>query len=95
MHTCSNCGHSFDLALARPQDVSWKTLFTRPNKALPLGEDINTFDVVKCPKCGHEEKAPELKIFGVIPGNNIKLVLWGLLIIILVFGYWLVKNTSR
>jgi len=91
-HTCSNCGQVFDPTLARPKDISWNTLFTRPNIVLPLGEDINTYDVVKCPKCDHVEKAPELKVFGVIPGSNIKLVLAGLLIIILVFGYWLLNK---
>jgi hypothetical protein len=95
MHACSNCGQSFDPALARPQELSWKTLFTRPNKAFPLGEDINTFDLVKCPRCGHTERAPELKVFGVIPGSNIKLVLGGLLLVILVFGYWLVQFASQ
>ena len=96
MHTCSSCYETFEAVSNRPRDTSWKSLFTRPAELLPLGEDISSFDLVKCPKCGHIETSGELRIFGVIPGStkNLQLVLVGLLAALIVFGYWLVHLQS-
>lgn len=79
----------------RATDLSWHSVFTRPVKALPLGEDIESFELVKCPKCGHMEGAPELRLFAVIPAKRIKLVLGALFVLILAFGYWLVGSNTR
>ena len=93
MHTCSNCRATFEGTTNRPRDISWKSIFTRPATLFPLGEDIESFELVKCQKCGHVEKSSEFRIFGFIPGSkrNIKLVLGGLLVAILLFGYWLLE----
>jgi hypothetical protein len=95
MHACSRCGTLFEPARNRTNDLSWKSIFTRPIKAFSLGEDIESFDLVKCPTCGHIEGSSQLKIFGAIPGSRVKLVLAALLICILAFGWWLVRMTSR
>jgi DNA-directed RNA polymerase subunit RPC12/RpoP len=96
MHRCSSCKELFDAAKSRASDLSWHSIFTRPVKALPLGEDIESFELVKCPKCGHTEGAPELRLFGVIPAKRVKLVLGVLFVLILAFGYWLIRwNTSQ
>jgi hypothetical protein len=73
--------------------MSWKSLITRPAELFPLGKDIGDFELVKCPKCGHVEKSEEFRIFGMIPGSsrNIKLVLFGFLIVLVLFGYWLLR----
>jgi hypothetical protein len=65
----------------------------RPTELFPIGKDIGSFNLVKCPKCGHVEKSGEFRIFGLIPGSsrNIKLVLFGLLIVLILFGYWLLE----
>jgi DNA-directed RNA polymerase subunit RPC12/RpoP len=91
MHTCSNCQATFQGTTNRSRDISWKSIFTRPSALFPLGEDIESFESVKCPKCGYVENSSEFRIFGFIPGSkrNIKLVLCGLLVAILLFGYWL------
>jgi hypothetical protein len=77
----------------RPRDISWRSIFTRPAKLFPLGEDIESFESVKCPKCGHVEKSDELRSFGIIPGSNtgIKVVLGILLFAIILFGAWLIN----
>lgn len=92
---CSKCEVSFDPLSNRAGDLSWTSIFTRQNSAVPLGEDIESFDKVRCPGCGQVESAPELRIFGVIPGNRIKFVLGALLIVILAFGYWLTRTTAQ
>lgn len=92
LHICSKCHGSFDPNKARIKDISWVSIFTRPVKPLPLGDDIETFDVVKCPHCGYSERASELKVFGIFPGGRIKLVLGALLVIVVVFGYWLISQ---
>jgi hypothetical protein len=61
---------------------------------LPLGDDINTFDLVNCPKCGQIEIDPELRVFGRIPASKLKLVLGGLLVAIILFGYLLLSVFS-
>jgi DNA-directed RNA polymerase subunit RPC12/RpoP len=94
LHKCSVCGKSFDPARNSLRDLSWKSVFTRAVKPLPLGEDIQSFDLVKCPDCGHVEKASELRIFGIVPGSQIKVVLGALLVVVIMFGYWLLKTTS-
>ncbi len=91
-HKCSKCNESFDPKKARTKDMSWTSLFSRPAKPLPLGDDIEAFNVVKCPYCGYSERASELKVFGIFPGGRIKLVLGALLVIVLVFGYWIIKQ---
>lgn len=90
-HNCSKCGFQFDAEKNRIRDLSWTSFLTRPAQLLPLGEDIETFLIVKCPDCGHIEEANELKIFFFIPGRYVKLVLVAFLIIILLFGYWLIN----
>lgn len=55
MHNCSNCKESFDAAKNTAGGQSWLSIFTRPAKMLPLGDDIESFGAVKCPKCGHLE----------------------------------------
>lgn len=92
MHRCSKCGAIFDPAKSRIKDLSWTSIFSRPNKPLPLGEDIEVFNLVKCPQCGNLEQSTELKVFGVFPGNSIKLVLAVFLAIIIMFGFWLVNS---
>ena len=82
----------FDPGINRANDMSWKSLFTRPIKALPLGDDIESFCIVKCPKCGHLEEDFGLKVFGIIPGRQVKLVLFVLFVIVIVFGCWIVGN---
>ncbi len=84
----------FDAAKSRANDISWHSIFTRPVKAFPLREDIKSFELVKCPKCGHTEGAPELRLFGVIPAKRVKLVLGALFVLILAFGYWLIHWTT-
>jgi hypothetical protein len=94
MHTCSKCHAAFEGTANRPRDISWKSLFTRPPSLFPLGEDIESFALVTCPKCGHTEKSDAFRIFGFIPGSkrNIKLVLGVLLVVIFLFGYWLLEG---
>ena len=94
MHECSNCKKSFEAAENRATDISWRSIFTRPVKILPLGDDIESFELVKCPNCGHIEKAPELRLFGVIPARRVKLVLGALLCVIVAFGYWLIRTVG-
>jgi hypothetical protein len=95
-HKCSNCNESYDAAKNRAGDLSWRSIFTRPAKMLPLGDDIESFGSVKCPKCGHIENGPQLHLFGIIPGKQVKWVLGALLVLILLFGYWLIqKNSTR
>ena len=89
-HRCSKCGHEFDPTKGRINNLSWSSVFTRPVRALPLGEDIETFSLVKCPHCGQSEDATELRLFGVIPGKHVKLLLGLLLLVILAFGYWII-----
>lgn len=93
MHTCSSCQEVFEAETNRPRDISWKSLITGPAELFPLGKDIGSFDLVKCPKCGHVEKSKEFRIFGLIPGSrrNIKLVLLGLVVALGLFGYWLLE----
>ena len=83
MHTCSSCHEVFEATTNRPRDISWKSLFTRAAEVFPLRKDIGSFDLVKCPKCGHVEKSEEFRIFGFIPGSsrNIKLVLFWLRVV--------------
>jgi DNA-directed RNA polymerase subunit RPC12/RpoP len=97
LHTCSKCRETFEATNNRPRDISWKSILTRPAKPLPLGEDIESFELVKCPKCGHVEKSDELRLFGLIPGSNrnVKLVLGVLFVVILLFGYWLLRVSLR
>ena len=85
----------FDPARNRARDLSWHSIFTRPVKALPLGDDIEAFESVKCPKCGHMEDAPELRLFWVIRAKRIKLVLGALFVLILAFGYWLIRSNMH
>lgn len=92
LHSCSNCHARFGPAEARVHDMSWRSIFYRPVKPLPLGRDIEGFDLVRCPSCGHAERALEIKIFGFISGAHVKHVLWVLLLAILVFGYWIIKS---
>ena len=66
MHRCSACNESFDATKNRANNLSWDSFLTRPIKTFPLTDDIETFALVKCPKCGHIEDASELRIFGVI-----------------------------
>ena len=94
LHKCTKCNESFEPTSNRGRDVSWKSILTRPAKLLPLGEDIESFDRVKCPNCGHVETATELRVFGVFPGRHVKLVLGALFILILAFGYWLIRTTT-
>jgi hypothetical protein len=96
LHKCSNCQAAFEATTNRPRDISWKSLFTRPATLFPLGEDIESFEFVKCPKCGHMEKSEEFRIFGFIPCSkrNIQLVLGVVLVAVLSFGYWLLAVVS-
>jgi hypothetical protein len=93
LHTCSSCQAVFETTTNRPQDISWRSLITGLAELFPLGKDIGSFELVKCPKCGHVEKSEELRIFGLIPGSNtnIKLVLFVFLLVLLLFGYWLLR----
>jgi hypothetical protein len=93
LHTCSSCREVFEATTNRARDNSCKSMITRPAELFPLGEDIGSFDLVKCPKCGHVDKSEEFQIFGLIQGSsrNIKLVLFGFLIALVLFGYWLLK----
>lgn len=91
-HKCVKCGCSFDPRTGNLNNLSWTTIFTRSNKALPLGNDIETFSLVKCPSCGAIQDAPELRLFGIIPRTQVKAVLGLLLAIILFFGYWLLRQ---
>lgn len=92
MHTCSRCDRSFDPMKARAKDISWRSIFYRPVKALPLSEDIEAYALVRCPFCGHSETAVELKVFGIFPGKSVKIFLWGLFLFVLLFGYWIVRT---
>jgi len=73
----------------RPRDISWQSIITRPGKFFPLGEDIESFASVKCPKSGHVEKSDQLRVFGFIPGaiRIIRIVLGILLGTIILFGF--------
>jgi rubredoxin len=56
-HKCSQCQVVFQATMNRPREISWRSIFTRPAKLFPLGEDIESFESVKCPKCGQVEKS--------------------------------------
>jgi DNA-directed RNA polymerase subunit RPC12/RpoP len=94
-HKCTRCGESFEPTTNRGRDVAWQSIFTRSIKLLPLGDDIQSLDQVRCPNCNHVEIATELPVFGVVPGKHIKLVLGTLFILILAFGYWLIRTFGR
>ena len=95
LHTCSRCQLAFSAQKHRKRDLSWLSIVTRPVKPFPLGDDIEAFDLVRCPDCGHVESASELRLFGVIPAKHVKVVLGVLLLLILVFGYWQIRTTYR
>lgn len=91
-HRCGKCGTSFDPYAHRAKDVSARSILYRKNEALPLGKDIRLVDSVRCPSCGNVERSQALKLFGFIPAANTTAVLVGLLILILVFGFWLFQS---
>ncbi len=91
-HRCGKCGTTFDPYAHRAKDVSAKSILYRKNEALPLGEDIRLIDSVRCPSCGHVEQSSTLKIFGFIPAAKTTSVLVGLLVLVLVFGVWLLRT---
>jgi len=95
MHKCSKCGTEFDPANARVRPQEWWRIFTREPSWSPTGEDLKTFDLVRCPNCNQEDHASELKAFGLFGQKRLNLLLILFLCIILVFGYWevfVVKN---
>lgn len=92
LHKCTRCNEWLEPTANRLRDVSWKSILTRPVKLLPLGDDIESFDLVKCPNCGHVETASELRVLGIFPARHVKLVLGALFLLILVFGYWLIRT---
>ncbi len=90
MHKCSKCCHVFNAQKNRIKDIVWHSIFYRSTKAFPLGEDIKSFNLVICPACGNQECSDDIRIFWIVPGKYVNFVLFTVLAVIIIFGFWLV-----
>lgn len=72
-HTCSNCGNAFAVVRSTRSELAWG-LGLRGIYSTNYAKTIDEFPVVVCPKCGHREKDPNLRVFGLFTPSQFKVV---------------------
>jgi DNA-directed RNA polymerase subunit RPC12/RpoP len=74
-HICSNCKNIFAVERKTRSKKAWGlglgAIYTTDYAAA-----IDAYQVVICPKCGHEERDERLRIFGIFKSSAFKIAIY-------------------